>query len=221
MKQGRLLCMRIIMHFNIHPMMNKLLIVLMIILAYSCSNRQQKIRFNPKAIELDNKAADLMAKGSNDSALLLLDKALQIDSSYYPAYGLKASIYINNDLPDSAISQLEKEIKLKPDFAEAWTLAGMLYDRQGDALKAKEYYEKSITLYDKGIETPIKTGKNELTRSNRLNRAFNMILAGQKQKGRKEALQLKQEEPNNFDTLIINGLLTKTRQEILNDYIKK
>ena len=76
-------------------------------------------------------------------------------------------------------------------------------------------------LYDKIIENYKKTDKKDFTRSNRLNRAFNLILAGQELKGRKEALQLKQEEPNNYDTLIINGLLTKTRQETLNDYLKK
>ena len=202
-------------------MTNRLLLILTIILAYSCSNNQHEIRFKPEVIELDNKAAKLIAKGENDSALMYLDKALQIDSSYYPAFGLKATIYIDKNLPDIAIIQLEKEIKFKPDFAEAWTLAGMLYDRQGDTVKSKQYYEKSISLYDKRIVNPIKTDKKDLTRPNRLNRALNLILAGQEQKGRKEALQLKQEEPNNFDTIIINGLLTKARQQTLNYYIKK
>lgn len=58
-----------------------------------------------------------------------------------------------------------------------------------------------------------------IARSNRLNRVFNLILAGQEQKGRYEALQLKQIEPYNQDTILINGFLTKSRQEILNDFI--
>ena len=202
-------------------MTNRLIIILTIILVYSCSNNQHEISFKPEAIELENKAANLISQGENDSALHLLDKALQVDSSYYPAYGLKATIYIQKKLLDSAIIQLEKQIVFKPDYAEAWTLAGMLYDRQEDTLKAKEYYEKSIMLYDKRIENYKKTDKKDFTRSNRLNRAFNLILAGQELKGRKEALQLKQEEPNNYDALIINGLLTKTRQETLNDYLTK
>lgn len=192
-----------------------------IILIYSCSNNQHEISFKPEAIELEYEAANLFSQGENDSALLLLDKALQVDSSYYPAYGLKATIYIEENLLDSAIIQLENQIIFKPDFAEAWTLAGILYDRQDDTLKAKEYYEISIMLYDQRIENYKKTDKKDFLRSNRLNRAFNLILAGQELKGRKESLQLKQEEPNNYDTVIINGLLTKTRQETLNYYLKK
>lgn len=197
------------------------IIISAIILVYSCSNKKQENKFNPKAIELDTKAAELIAKGEYDSAMVLLDKALQIDSTYHYAYGLKANIYMMKDMPDSAISQLEKQLKLAPKFAEVWSGTALLYDKKGDTLKAREYYNKSITLYDKRIENPDKSSKKDIVRSNRVNRAFNLILAGQEQKGRSEALQLKREEPNNFDTNVINGLLTKTRKEILDDYTKK
>jgi len=202
-------------------MTKELIFLLTIILVHSCSNKEQENKFNPKAIELDTKAAEIIARGEYDSAMILLDKALQIDSTYHYAYGLKASIYMMKDLPDSAISQLEKQLKLAPKFAEVWSGTALLYDKKGDTLKARKYYEKSIALYNKRIENQEKSSKKDIVRSNRLNRAFNLILAGQEQKGRTEALQLKREEPNNFDTIIINSLLTKTRKEILDDYTKK
>jgi tetratricopeptide (TPR) repeat protein len=207
-------------HFKKHAMTKFFIFISTIVLAYSCSNNKQENKFNPKAVELDFNAANLIAKGEYDSAMVLLDSALQIDSTYHYAYGLKANIYMMKDLPDSVISQLEKQLKLAPEFAEVWSGTALLYDRKGDTLKAREYYNKSITLYDKRIENPEKSNKKDIVRSNRLNRAFNLILAGQEQKGRTEALQLKREEPNNSDTIIINGLLTKTRKEILDDYTK-
>jgi len=202
-------------------MTERIIIILLTVVIYSCSNNRQADRFDPKALELDSKAADLTMNGKEDSALILYDQALQIDSTYYPAYNNKANIYLNKGFPDSAIIQLEKTLKLKPDFAEIWSFVGMLYDNKGDTLKAKRYYEKSITLYTVRIENPDRTSKKDITRSNRLNRAYNYIFDGQVQKGRTEAIQLKKEDANNIDSNMLNDMLTKTRQEILNEFTKK
>ena len=202
-------------------MTNKFLLILLLTLIYSCHCKGQEIKFNPKALDLDNKATDLVMKGKLDSALLLLDKAIQADSTYYPAYGLKASIYSQKHLPDSEIVQLENELKLKPDFAEVLCSLGMCYDKKGDSLTAFKCYNKSIELFNQRILYPDKTKKTDYTRANRLNRAVTKILTGQVKQGQDELQELKKEDPDNIDSYIINSLINKSRQEVLEELMKK
>lgn len=201
-------------------MVKKHLFILLLTLIYSCTRIDNNHNFNPEAIKLQSAAHELIGRVEYDSALLLLNRALMLDSSYYVAYNSKANIYLHLNLADSAIMQLEQVLKLKPDFAEVWSSAGMLYERKGDLARSKDYYEKSVSLYNARIENS-KNLEKDILRSNRVNRAFNLILAGRKEEGIKEVLLLKQEEPGAWDTIILNRFLTQSREEILDDYTPK
>jgi len=87
----------------------------------------------------------------------------------------------------------------------------MLYDFSGDTIKAKSYYEKSIEIYDQRISNPDK--KQDLE-SNRLNRAFSLILIGKEKEGKEEFKNLKSENPDN---IIIDEFLKINKQ----DYIRQ
>lgn len=108
---------------------------------------------------------------------------------------------MRNERLQKAIIEAENQIKAKPDLAEGWTFAGMLYDRLGDTINAKYYYKKSIMIYDSRILCSDK--KNNIA-INRFNRSVSLILLGQEQAGKDELRKLKKENSGNtqFDSFL-------------------
>ncbi|MFA6463323.1 MAG: hypothetical protein WCT51_04780 [Candidatus Shapirobacteria bacterium] len=188
---------------------------LIAIVAISCIGQEKKENYNSKAIEMNNKAVELMQKLKNDSALILFDKAIELDRTYYLPHANKVGIYINRNDFDKALLECEKSLDLKPDYAEGWALTGMLYDVKGENKKALEYYQKSIDLFDTKISDPDK--KNNI-KSNRLNRAMSLVLIGQEKEGKQELSQLKSEYP---DMKIIDEFLKWSKKDYLNQVTHK
>ncbi len=188
-------------------MKKHLLFGLILILGISCQDKKSK--YNSEAIELNNNACELMKLGLNDSALILLNKATTLDSTYYTAFINKVEIYYQSKDYKKALIEAENILKVKPDFAEAWTYSGMLYEIFGDSTKAKIYYEKSVDLFEQRIKNS--KDKNSII-SNRLNKAFSNILLGNENEGRKELFELKEKYKLNIDYY-----LTAKRSDLVND----
>jgi tetratricopeptide (TPR) repeat protein len=195
--------------------MTRLIILnLILILLTSCSGKDKKEVYNPKAIELNNKAVLQMQKFNNDSALILFDKAIELDKTYYLPNSSKAAIFILRKEYDKALVESEEAIKIKPDFAEGWTFAGMIHDKLGNTETAMEYYKKSVELFDKKIADPVMKTK---VFTNRLNRAFSLILLGQESEAKDEMKKLKEEKP---DDKTIDEILKLSKQDYMNQMFK-
>lgn len=191
--------------------MTRLIIFSLIwILFASCSGKEKKEVYNPKAIELNNKAIGLMKRFRNDSALVVFDQAIDMDKTYYLPHSNKAVIFVSKKEYDKALMESEKVIQLKPDLAEGWTYAGMLNEKQGNIETAMKYYKKSIELFDERISNP---EKKDRIMANKLSRAFSFILLGQEEKGKEEMRKLKAEKP---DELIIDEFLKVNKQDYMN-----
>ena len=178
---------------------------------FSCTSQTEKTDYDPKAIELNNKAGEYYQIGEYDSALYYFDKAIELDENYYLPHSNKVNIYLSRKEYKKALNESELVLKKKPDLAEGWTFSGMLYDFWGDTIKAKSYYKKSIEIYDQRISNPDK--KQDLE-SNRLNKAFSLILIGKEKEGKEEFENLKSENPDN---IMIDEFLKINKQ----DYIRQ
>ena len=195
--------------------MTRLLIInLILILLGSCSGKDKKEVYNPKAIELNKKAVSQMQKLNNDSALILFDKAIEIDKTYYLPHANKVGIYVRKKEFEKALTEMETAITEKPDYAEGWAFAGMLHYGLGDTLLAETYYKKSIEIFDKKILNP---EEKEHIIANRLNRAVSLILLGQEKNGKDELKKLKTEDPGNK---VFDVFLNRTKQDFINDIFK-
>ncbi len=188
-----------------------ILMILTIFLIFSCKSQSDRTEYNPKAIELNNKGGEFFQKGEYDSALIYYDQAIELDKNYYLPHSNKVNIYLSRKDYENALHESGLVIEKKPDLAEGWTFAGMLYDFLGDTIKAKAYYEKSIEIFDQRISNPDK--KNDLE-SNRFNRAFSLILIGKEKEGKEELKKLKSENPDN---IMIDEFLKINKQ----DYIRQ
>ena len=159
---------------------------------------------------MNNIAIKFISAGKFGSALAYLDKAIQIDTTYYAAYGNKSSVYCSLKDFKNALIETQKQIAVKPDLAEGWTFAGMLSDKLGDTSNAMTYYKKSIVLFDERISNP---SKQEFLDANKRNRAVSLVLMGQEKEGRDELRKLKERHP---EDKFLDDLIELSKQDYLN-----
>jgi tetratricopeptide (TPR) repeat protein len=136
---------------------------------------------------------------NRDSALTLLNKATDIDSNYYIAFGNKVSIYASTGDYKQAIVNSQQVLRIKPDLAEAVVFLGILYDKSGQIKEAKEQYNLAIRLFDKRL---LVSDKNQ--KANKINRVLGLLLVGEQTKGMEEIKKLQNEYPNDLDLKALN-----------------
>jgi len=73
-----------------------------------------------------------------------LNKALELDGNYIPAYSALAALYIQSNQEDRAIAQYQKIISLRPDNAIPYTLIGILEDQRKNFDVAADNYRKAL-----------------------------------------------------------------------------
>lgn len=183
---------------------------LLAIVAVSCIQQEKKDAYNSQAVEMNTLAVEFMQKFKNDSALILSDQAIELDKTYYLPHVNKVKIYLSRNDFSKALSECKTSIDLKPDYAEGWVIAGILYDLKGDTKHALESYQKSIELYDMKIAD--RNEKHNI-QSNRLNKAVSLVLIGQEKEGKQEMNRLKSEYP---EMKITEAFLKLSKKDYLN-----
>lgn len=183
---------------------------LLAIVAVSCIQQEKKDAYNSQAVEMNTLAVEFMQKFKNDSALILSDQAIELDKTYYLPHVNKVKIYLSRNDFSKALSECKTSIDLKPDYAEGWVMAGILYDLKGDTKHALESYQKSIELYDMKIAD--RNEKHNI-QSNRLNKAVSLVLIGQEKEGKQELNRLKSEYP---EMKITEAFLKLSKKDYLN-----
>jgi tetratricopeptide (TPR) repeat protein len=73
-----------------------------------------------------------------------LNKALELDKNYLPAYSALAALYLQSKQEDRAIAQYKQIINLRPDNAIPYTLIGILEDQRKNYDIAVENYRKAL-----------------------------------------------------------------------------
>ncbi|MCU0238107.1 MAG: tetratricopeptide repeat protein [Pyrinomonadaceae bacterium] len=91
------------------------------------------------------KAETFRAEKNLSEAENELNKALQLDENYLPAYSALATLMITQNQSDKAIQQYQKVIAKKPDAA-IYTLIGMLEDSRQNFDESEKHYRKALEL---------------------------------------------------------------------------
>lgn len=119
-------------------------------------HNNKQATFSAEVIKLNEQATLLINKRNETSyqeAIKLLDEAIRLDTTYYMAYSNKAVILTRLGKYNEAINIYRHLVaNIKPDYPEAFTMLGMLYDKIGEKSTAKEYYEKAIQKYSDRIK---------------------------------------------------------------------
>jgi tetratricopeptide (TPR) repeat protein len=83
-----------------------------------------------------------------DDALVCAKRADIMYSNYWELNAIYAEIYYNIDMHAHALTPIEKAIKLNPNEPELYELAGKIYFKLGDFIKAEKNFLKHIDSTD-------------------------------------------------------------------------
>jgi tetratricopeptide (TPR) repeat protein len=197
--------------------MKKLLVSLtgLLLLITSCTQKTSRPEFNSQSIALNEKAMQLIRTAKYDSALIFLNKALEIDKGFYPAYGNKILIYNTRGDYKNSLAIAGEMVTSAPGNANAWVLEGILYDATGDPVKATECYNKGLSLYNDELS---KTSDEQTIRNDKFNRAFALILLGKELEAQAALEEFKVLYPS--DQLVNNQLIDTISSFTKNDILK-
>lgn len=166
-----------------------ILLVLAASFFFACNQTEQGNGYHPDAEALQIEALKVYHR-KPDSAISLLDKATQMDPSFYMSYNTKAMVLSTKEEYPKAIAELYKSLSWKADQPEVYLQLGMLNDQINMAEKAGDNYEKAIALYDTRLA---ESGEYEV--QDRANRAIAIVMNGEFEKGNKILEGLMEKHP--------------------------
>ncbi len=188
--------------------MKNFLLITLVAIAVSCSQKtndtkreieqepQGEHNPNPEAIELNNKALEITMlhrddSAKVDSAILLLDKATEIDSLYFLGYSNKVQfLMIKKDF--SRLLETNQRIRqLRPNQPNWIIQRALILELSGEIDKADTEYEKGINEYEE-----IMNSEKNLPWEFELEFAQNLVLANNYNKALEIINRLKKENPN-------------------------
>lgn len=160
--------------------------------------------FHPESMSLQREAMKVY-KRKPDSALSVLNKAIEMDPSFYVAYNTKALVFQQKGEYDRAIAELHKSLRWNEDQPEVHLQLGMLNEQLNRLERAGDAYNRAAALFDlrlaAGSSHPI---------DDQVNRAITDILRGEEEAGVKQLERLYAEHPNHAVIKMLHRENTET-----------
>jgi tetratricopeptide (TPR) repeat protein len=155
----------------------RLILFLLCIGNISCG-QTKKEKTKSEAIKLCTEASKLTKfSAERDScikALILLDRATQIDSNYYLGYMNKLIFLSSLKLLDKSVLAVTNLIRLEPNAHDIYILRGIFYEKMKDTISSRSDFTKSINICNKVLDT-MKTNNKDYEFI-MINKAVNLIL---------------------------------------------
>ena len=124
---------------------------------YSCGQKKIKHKVNPEVTILSNKITPLVNFLDNpDSckkALLYLDSATNIDNLCFLCYYNKLMFLYSLKKFDKAVETMNECIRIAPWAYDLYFAGGILYEKIGDTISSKRYFQKSLKLTNSALDT--------------------------------------------------------------------
>lgn len=104
-------------------------------------------KFEENYLYWANLAQTQINLGKSDEALNSVNQSLKLNKKFVNAYFVRAGIYTILNEPEKVLKDLNKALKIDPNNKKTLLELGLWYSKKGDLFKAKEYYEKILSLY--------------------------------------------------------------------------
>ncbi|MBS1987771.1 hypothetical protein JST56_02150 [Candidatus Dependentiae bacterium] len=200
----------------------KFIAIFLLITLYACGQKPAKHKVDPAAVQLNKQAMTLVPyidnPDSSNKAISLLDKATEIDSSYFLGYSNKLMFYYQLKQYDKALLTNNKLIQLRPNAHDLYLRSGMLYTQLGDTTNAETYFTKGLTICNLVLDTMTKANRDYVMLTT--NQAIALIMLGDPAKANKilKALYDNQPDDPNFDNVekkYIQSLIGKSKSDLV------
>ncbi len=110
---------------------------------------KKALELNPNYPEALNNLANSLRESSKDNSQEALDcykKALKLNPNYSEAFNNMGNLFTENDNYNEAFKCYEAAIKCNPNYGDAFYNIGYLYKKVKKLDKAKEFFQKALTL---------------------------------------------------------------------------
>ena len=107
----------------------------------------------PEAITKAKKAIKFFQEAQWEDAVKEFSKAIAKNQSSHMLFYYRGLAQEKFGNLEEAMSDYQKTIELKPDFALPYSMAGKIFARQQNYEKAREFYQKSVELDDQNVST--------------------------------------------------------------------
>lgn len=125
-----------------------------------------------------------------EKALLLLNKAIQMDKKNDAAYSNMVEVLCTLDRYRDALSVLKKRSELKKDFAEGYSFQGFIYEKLEMKDSAEFFYIKALKTYDERLKE-----RDDI--NDEVNRAFLLFFTEGEKKALSQIYIVMQKYPDN------------------------
>ena len=195
----------------------KFITIFVLIALYSCGQKPKKCKGDPAAVDLNNKAMTLVRfidnVDSSKKAISLLDNATSIDSNYFLGYYNKLMFFNQLKQFDKAVLTINKLIQLRPSAHDLYLTGGILYERIGDTISSKKYFEKSLTICNTVLDTMNKTNRDyEMLVGNE---AVNLIMLGDEIKANELLKKLYDSQTDEALKKMTLSMMNTSKKELL------
>ena len=184
---------------------------------YSCGQNTAKQKVNPKVTILSNKIIPLVNYMDNpDSckqAILYLDSATAIDNNCFQCYYNKLMFLYSLKRFDKAVETINECIRIKPFGHDLYTTGGILYEKIGDTISSRKYFQESMTILNPVLDTmQVQNINYEMLVSNK---AINLIMLGDNKTGNDllKAIANRQQEPELKEMTLF--FMNKSKKELV------
>jgi tetratricopeptide (TPR) repeat protein len=195
----------------------KFLTAFLLITVYSCGQSTAKKKVDPNVTILSNKIIPLVNHIDNpDSckqALLYLDSATKIDNNCFLCYYNKLMFLYSLKQFHKAVETMNECIRIKPSAHDLYLTGGILYEKIGDTISSRKYFQKSLTLLNSVLDTiKVQDMTYEMLVSNK---AINLIMLGDSKSGNDllKAITDRQKEPELRERTL--SFMNKTKKELV------
>lgn len=170
--------------------------------------------FKPEVKNLLDSALPLVRSGDLEKCLLIYERIVSIDSTNLLIYGNKEFFERKLKRYDKALITAKRMMHLMPNDTRYTLLTGLLYDRIGDSLNGRKYFEKTINLCDKILDT-LKTDDDNNSKYLKLQKALALIFSGNEIGGNKLLMKLARQENLPPAAGGINPYFNKSREDLI------
>ena len=195
----------------------KFITAFLLIALYSCGQNTAKQKVDPKVTTLSNNIIPLVNYLDNpDSckqALLYLDSATAIDNNCFQCYYNKLMFLSSLKRFDKAVETMNECIRIKPLAHDLYTTGGILYEKIGDTISSRKYFQKSLTILKPVLDTMnIHDLNYEMLITNK---AINLIMLGDNKTGHDllKSISDRQKEPELKELTL--SFMNKSKKELV------
>jgi len=195
----------------------KFITTFLLIALYSCGQNTAKRKVDPKVTALSNKIIPLVSYIDNpDSckqALLYLDSATKIDNNCFLCYHNKLMFLYSLKRFNKAVETINECLRISPSAHDLYMTGGILYEKIGDTISSKKYFNKSLTILNSVLDTMKVQGITYEMLVN--NKAINLIMLDDNKAGNDllKSLAAKQQEPELKEMTL--SFMNKTKKELV------